>query len=104
MQKRMNSMRELGALIEQCIRDTAAERDVPIPQQIGRSTRLFGRNGVFDSLGLVSLIAAVEVAVEDALDVSITLADERAMSQKASPFVDVASLARYIESLLDEAS
>jgi acyl carrier protein len=100
----MNPMRELGALIEQCIRETAAERDVPVPQQIGGSTRLFGRNGVFDSLGLVSLIAAVEVAVEDTFDVSVTLADERAMSQKSSPFVDVASLASYIGSLLDEAS
>ena len=55
-----------------------------------------------DSLGLVNLIVSVEQNIEDDFDVSITIADERAMSQKHSPFRTVGTLADYIEILLKE--
>jgi len=65
-------------------------------------TRLFGRHSKLDSLGLVSLVVAVEESLQDRLGVSVTLADERAMSQRRSPFLSVHSLADYIEHLLQE--
>ena len=65
-------------------------------------TRLFGGNSNLDSLGLINLIVAVEQNIEDEFDVTITLADERAMSQENSPFRTVGSLADYIELLLEE--
>ena len=60
------------------------------------STALFGHAGALDSLGLVNLIVAVEQAVEDELGASVTLADEKAMSQSASPFRTVGTLAAYV--------
>ena len=65
-------------------------------------TRLFGGNSKLDSLGLVNLIVAVEQNIEDEFDITITLADERSMSQKHSPFRTVGSLVDYIEMLLKE--
>ena len=65
-------------------------------------TILFGEGGKLDSLGLINLVVAVEQNIEDEFDVTITLADERAMSQEKSPFRTVVSLANYIEILLDE--
>ena len=65
-------------------------------------TILFGEGGNLDSLGLINLVVAVEQNIEDEFDVTITLADERAMSQERSPFMNVGSLAEYIEILLDE--
>jgi len=65
-------------------------------------TKLFGRGSKLDSLGLVNLIVAVEQNIEDEFDVIITLADERAMSQKYSPFRTLGSLVDYIEMLLEE--
>ena len=65
-------------------------------------TRLFGGNSKLDSLGLVNLIVAVEQNIEDEFDITITLADDRAMSQKHNPFRTVGSLADYIEKLLGE--
>jgi D-alanine--poly(phosphoribitol) ligase subunit 2 len=65
-------------------------------------TSLFGRNSKLDSLGLINLIVAVEQNIEDEFDITITLADERAMSEKHSPFRTVRSLADYIEVLLKE--
>lgn len=65
-------------------------------------TRLFGGNSNLDSLGLINLIVAVEQNIEDEFDVTITLADERAMSQETSPFRTVGTLTDYIEMLLGE--
>ena len=66
------------------------------------NTALFGSGSKLDSLGLINLIVAVEQNIEDEFDVTITLADERALSQELSPFRDVMSLADYIEMLLEE--
>ena len=61
-----------------------------------------GQGSKLDSLGLINLIVAVEQNVEDKFDITITLADERAMSQEISPFRTVGSLADYIEMILVE--
>lgn len=67
-------------------------------------TILFGNSGALDSLGLVNLIIATEQYVDSDLGVAFTLADERAMSQKSSPFRTVGTLADYILMLLKEYS
>jgi acyl carrier protein len=59
-------------------------------------TRLLGSQSILDSLHLVSLIVTIEREVEDAFGVPLTLADERALSMKASPFRSIQSLADYI--------
>ena len=74
------------------------------PEQIlkkAQETVLFGEGSQLDSLGLVSLIVATEQQVQEAFGKSIVLADERAMSQKRSPFRTVSSLSEYIGTLLD---
>jgi len=71
-------------------------------EQSGAETVLLGEGGVVDSLGLVTLIVAVEGAIEDELDISVTLADERALSQETSPFLTVGTLEGYIAMLLDD--
>ena len=63
---------------------------------------IYGDNSQLDSLELVSLIVAVEQNIEDEFGISITLADERAMSQENSPFRSVRSLADYVETILKE--
>lgn len=65
-------------------------------------TVLFGENGKLDSLGLVNLIVAIEQNIEDEFEQSIIIADERAMSQKRSPFRTIDSLADYIDILMQE--
>ena len=65
-------------------------------------TRLFGGNSDLDSLGLVNLIVAIEQHLEEEFNITISLADDKAMSQKHSPFKTVGTLVDYIEMLLDE--
>lgn len=73
-----------------------------IPIELGKDTPLYGKEGVLDSLGLVSLIVMIEQAIEDELEVSLILADEKAMSQKTSPFLEVGLLVNYIYRLIEE--
>ena len=66
------------------------------------NTILFSPGSKLDSMGLVNLVIAVEQNIEEEFGVIITIADERAMSQKNSPFRSVASLTNYIDMLLRE--
>ena len=66
-------------------------------------TRLLGSQSVLDSMHLVSLIITIERELEDAFGVSLTLADERALSMKESPFRPIQSLADYIGMLQRDA-
>lgn len=77
---------------------------LPPERQLEKSTDtvLFGKSGKLDSLGLVNLIVEVEQKIEDEFSVSLTIADERALSQKVSPFKTVGYLGDYIAILLEE--
>ena len=48
------------------------------------------------------MVVAVEQNIEDEFDVTIRLADERAMSLETSPFKTVGTLTDYIEMILEE--
>ena len=61
-----------------------------------------GSDSEIDSLGLVSLIVVIEDAINTEFDVSITLADEKAMSQRISPFKTLDTLSNYVISLLQK--
>jgi len=87
--------------IYKSIEEIYESMDVKISLEKGIETQLFG-GGDLDSLGLVNLIVSVEQNIEDEFNVIITIADDRALSQKHSPFRTVGSLADYIEILLKE--
>ncbi len=59
-----------------------------------------GDGAVIDSLGLVSLLVAVEEKAEKVTGKSIRLLSERAMSRKNSPFLTLSSLAAWVEELI----
>jgi len=72
---------------------------LPKDQQLGKSENevLYGQSGKLDSLGFVNLIVTIEEEITNVFDVECTLADEKAFSQKNSPFRTVATLTDYIE-------
>jgi hypothetical protein len=83
--------------------DRANELRDPENQLVcAEGTALYGSGGNLDSLGLVSLILDVEVAVNERAGTDLVLADEHAMSQRRNPFCSVQSLADYISSRLAE--
>lgn len=82
------------------IMDVAGEMNETLSRSIdvaqGEGAPLFGSDGVLDSLGLVSFIVAVEQALDESLGVGVTLADERAVSQRVSPFRTIGTLVDYV--------
>ena len=64
--------------------------------------KLYGVNGKLDSLGLVNLLVTIEQLIEDYYDITITIADEQAMSQKNSPFNTIKSLKNYVIKLVED--
>ncbi len=92
---------ELISLITTQVQSYNDNLDAPVDLSAGADSVLFGEGGVLTSVDFVTLVLDIEEAVEDATGKSVTLADERAMSQKHSPFRTVGSLADYIEELLE---
>ena len=75
----------------------------PAPE-VNEETRLFGPSALLDSSALVSLLVEVEQQINDTAGTEIVLVDERAMSQKRSPFRNIGTLADYVWMLLSEKS
>jgi acyl carrier protein len=94
------SREELSELARRAVLDALEERGAEIPADLGPSTRLFGRDAPLDSLGLVSVVMEIEERLEEEKGVRVTLADERAMSRRASPFRTLGSLVDYVEECL----
>lgn len=65
-------------------------------------TTLYGRDGCLDSLGLVSLIMDVEMAVQEQARTRLVLSDAQAMSRRHNPFRDVRSFVDYVMSRLGQ--
>ncbi len=63
---------------------------------------LYGKASKLESIDLVGFIIEVEEKVRDEFGASITIADDRAMSQQNSPFLTLGTLADYVSGLLEE--
>jgi acyl carrier protein len=84
----------------------ALNRELPETERVpvGPDTKLLGESAALDSLSLVSVILDVEAGIESEFGRSLSLTDDRAMSQPVSPFGDVKSLSAYALLLLSEGS
>lgn len=92
---------ELIQVITQVAEELNATQKNRIDTARGGDAPLYGRDGVLDSLGLVTFVVAVEEAIEDRYDKLVVLADEKAMSQRSSPFLTIGTLAEYAAKLIE---
>ena len=92
--------------IEEIIRDSLKDLDINLEdarfEKPFSNIKLFGSQGLLDSIGLVTLISSVESKVLDGLNVEIIIASEKAMSQQSSPFRTIQSLTSYVDELIKE--
>ena len=83
--------------ISEIIIDTINDEDFGFTiNNLNTDTELFGGKSSLDSLQLVNLIVALEQNIEDQLGTTITIADEKAMSLKNSPFRTIGSLEKFL--------
>ena len=92
--------------IENIVLDAVKEINVNLTSPVvieNSDANLYGDGGNLDSMALVTLVMSIEERLQDELDVDVLLANEKAMSQKRSPFKTVQSLVTYIDTLITEA-
>ena len=94
-------MEQILNLVLETVKEIGEDQNNQALIDATEDTRLFGEN--LDSMGIVFLVTDLESRISDELDVDLTLADERAMSQKTSPFRSVKTLAKYANTLIAEA-
>jgi acyl carrier protein len=94
--------------ILQCIYDAVDEVNGQLPedQTLEKSldTVLLGESGKLESIDLVNILVATEENIEEAFDVPVSITDERAVSEKNSPFTTIGTLSDFISNLLKENS
>ena len=93
---------EITTLITSSLKNIILEKEETNIKTVDQSTHLIGTQSVLDSLGLVTLLVDLEQKIDEEYALSLTLADERALSQKNSPFRTVNALTDYIYKLIEE--
>lgn len=102
----ISTVKMMNERIVQAIYKAVDEVNEQLPKEYriekSMETALFGRTGSLDSLGLVSMIVAVEQKIEEEFGVAIVLADEKVLSQQTSPFQTIGTLVNHVSMLLKE--
>ncbi len=98
----MHNQEKIEALIWDAVDEVneMLPADARVPKQA--DAVLLGPTGSLDSFGLVNLIVALEQRIEDEFGVTLTLADDKAMSYSRSPFRTVQTLRQYVNDLLNQ--
>lgn len=81
-------------VVTSCVRGALQQEGVTA--EVTEDSVLVGPGALFDSIGVVTLIIDVEQKLEMEHDLSVTLASDKAMSQRSSPFRTPAVLAEHI--------
>ena len=92
---------DIVQLISDSLNRVLSAENLVLAHPVEESTPLVG-GSVLDSLGLVELVVEVEQRLRRDHGADVTLADERAMSQRRSPFRTVGTLADYVGELIGE--
>jgi acyl carrier protein len=92
----MPTDQEVEALVIESVRLLAEDFEWDLLLSPNTDSPLYGNEGPLDSMGLVNLIADIEDAVFEKFNVAITLADEKAMSARNSPYLSVKALSQAV--------
>lgn len=99
----MPSQTLVNEIAQLALKNLEAE-GIKTPEGKGPDTiRLIGAEAVCDSTSLVAFLVGLEDQVNEQFGTQIVLLDDRAMSQKHSPFRSVASVAEFTATLVEEA-
>ena len=93
---------EINHFVVNTFKQVIHDNDKSMGGEPDETISIMGPDSPFDSVDLVTYIVALEQTLEDDWNISIILADDRAMSQTISPFKSIGSICDYIEMLIKE--
>lgn len=91
-------------IVIESLNEVFAQVGTAAPADMTEGTVLVGTDAVLDSLGVVQLIVEIEQRVEQRHGVSVTLANDKAMSARNSPFRTIGVLADHVVVTAQEAA
>lgn len=94
---------EITEILKEAISELNEQLDDDEKIAFNDETRFIGSHACIDSMGFVTLVSIIEELIADKLGKSIQLVNEKAFSQKNSPFYSIATLTDYIETLINGA-
>jgi acyl carrier protein len=94
---------KIFTIIKEAVTELNEELDYDSLKNVSEETSVFGGDDGIDSLSLVILVTDIESVIFDELDQTISLADEKAMSMRNSPYRSVGALLEFALSKLEEA-
>jgi acyl carrier protein len=92
----MPSYQQVEALVIKTVTSLSEDFEIKMTPSLNGETPLYGNDGPLDSLALVNLISDLEDLVSEEYDSIITLADEKAMSARNSPFLTIQTLSQAV--------
>ena len=92
----MPSYQEVEALVIKTVTSLSEDFEIKMAALLEGESPLYGNNGPLDSLALVNLISDLEDLISEEYDSIITLADEKAMSARNSPFLTIQTLSQAV--------
>lgn len=93
---------EINQVVVNTFKQVISDNEKSMEGNPDQTTPIMGVDSPFDSVDLVTFIVALEQTLEDDWNVSVILADDRAMSQEISPFKTIGTISDYIEKLVNE--
>lgn len=93
---------QLLELVREAVNELNEELQYDTLENPNEETILFGGEDGIDSLSLVRLVVDIEQRVSEELDKQASLADERAMSARRSPYRSVGALTDFIVERIGE--
>ncbi len=83
-------------IVLSCLREAIEQADGAAPAELTEDAVIVGKDAALDSVAVVSLIVDVEQKLEQDHGISLTLASDKAMSQRSSPFRTAGVLADHV--------
>ncbi|MCB1069037.1 MAG: hypothetical protein H7A43_10810 [Verrucomicrobia bacterium] len=96
------SREAIQTLVTQCLQEILNQRGTELSAPLTADTPMFGTGGLLDSIGIVTMIVDVEQTIAAEFNATVSLADDRAMSQRNSPYRSISALTDYILGQLSE--
>lgn len=94
---------QIKNILKEAIEELNEQLDDDEKIEYSDSTRFIGSQASISSISFVTLVSIIEELIEDKLDKTIHLVNEKAFSSKRSPFYSIETMTEYIEELIKEA-
>ncbi|CAH0239395.1 hypothetical protein [Pseudomonas carnis] len=92
----MPARADIDIVVRKALTESVASQSNGLAVEDINNITIYGMDGLFDSLQLVTLMMRIEELIADKFDLSLSLTSDRAISRKVSPFQSPSILVDFV--------